>query len=124
MEVFNKLGIEIEQLIAPFLGVLFGYAILIYFKKLVENIVVWWDLRSKRYREGELIIINGEKGVISKLGFRSTTVLLVSKPEDTGLRWLSLTNTRMDFQKVERTSNGKLALIDVANPGATTTTER
>ena len=110
MKLLEQYGLEIGHLIAPYfvlLVMLFVTAATVWF---VKNLVVWFGLKARGYREGEEVYLNGTPAEITKIGFLSTR-FRVQNGEGIVIRTPSVSNSQMDGQRIERISL-KLSKLD------------
>ena len=103
MNTFNELGFTIADMLAPLTLVLTAAIFVAFAWNFTQNFAVWLNLKARGYREREEVYLNGSRAVITKLGFMSTTFLIING-EGLVMRWASVSNNRLDWNKIERIS--------------------
>ena len=72
-----------------------------------RSLSVWFFMRVMRgYHEREEVYLNGVSAIITKMGFLSTTFLILngSKGDEPVIRWACVSNSELDKQRIERIS--------------------
>ena len=103
MKIFQSLGLEFGDFLAPYLVVLIAALFMSIGWWFVKNFVVWFSMKLKGYTEGEEVYLNDTPAIIMKLGFLSTS-FMVQNGGGVVQRMPSISNTSMDNQKIERIS--------------------
>ena len=103
MKIFQSLGLEFGDFLAPYLIVLIAALFMSIGWWFVKNFVVWFSMKLKGYTEGEEVYLNDTPAIIMKLGFLSTS-FMVQNGGGVVQRMPSISNTSMDGQKIERIS--------------------
>ena len=90
--------------------------------RFIQNMAIWASLKIKGYREREEVYLNGTSVVITKLGFLTTTFLVLNGEDTTNtpvMRWACISNIKLDNQKIERISLKPTKLSFVKPPKKT-----
>ena len=100
---FQDLGTDLGTSLVPwfivFVGVLtagLGYWF-------VRNLVGWFGMKLKGYREGEELYLDDQPAMVAKIGFLSTR-FLIQNGGGIIQRTVSVSNTRLDMINVKRIS--------------------
>ena len=103
MGMFTKLGLELGDFVAPFIALVIASVFAAFAWNLCRSIAVWASMKLKGYREREEVYLNGTRAVITKIGFMTTTFLILNGGGAV-MRWASVSNTSLDSQRIERVS--------------------
>jgi hypothetical protein len=93
MEVFDKLGMDVADLIGPWIAILISIAAAFWFKDFVTNFME--------------VLLDGEQAIIVKIGLRET-VFGTYGPN--GYTWRYVSNARIEYLKLEKIINKDLHL--------------
>ena len=114
MRLFEQVGLDFADLLLPFFTIGLAAAIMATGWKFAQGVSVWAMMKIRGYAEREEVYLNGTRAIITKLGFMSTTFLILNGTEN-GIvtRWASVSNSVLDAQRIERISlhHGKLEQI-------------
>ena len=107
MDFFNQIGSDLAHWGVPlFYATVLAATVAsgVYWARCVS---VWFFMRVlKNYHEREEVYLNGTSAVITKIGFLSTTFLILNGIGESGpvMRWACISNTELDKQRIERIS--------------------
>ena len=101
----DEIGIQITELLIPFISALLILVITLMFKDLASKIAKGMAFKmNKSFQEGDKVILDGEKALIVKVGV-TTTVFGIHKNEgelDGDYVWRYVPNDRIPFLKIEK----------------------
>jgi hypothetical protein len=99
------IGLELTELMMPFISVLLVLVITLMFKDFASQIAKGMSFKmNKSFKEGDKVILDGEKALIVKIGI-TTTVFGIQKSggEFNGdYVWRYVPNERIPFLKIEK----------------------
>ena len=108
MEVFDQLGMELTDLLAPWIAILISISAAFWFKDFATNLMIGLKYRNNsNFNEGDHVILDGKDAIIVKFGLRETTFGLYT---DRGYVWRFIPNDRLPTQKIEKIINKNLHL--------------
>tara|TARA_R110002124_G_scaffold108034_4_gene260600 strand:+ start:231 stop:620 length:390 start_codon:yes stop_codon:yes gene_type:complete len=92
----------------PWIGILISAIIAIMFKDWATSLAKGLQFKwNPAFNEGDTIILDGQEGMIVKIGARETVFSVYS---DSGLVWRYVPNERIVFLKLEKVMNPNLHL--------------
>lgn len=104
----NQVGMEITNLIMPFISALVLLVITLWFKDFATKIAKGLAFKmDKAFNEGDKVIFEGQDSVIVKIGL-TTTVFGLYGPR--GYTWRFVPNERISTLKLEKVINKDLHL--------------
>lgn len=103
MDLFNKFGLELGDFVAPVFVATVAAVFAAFMFNFVRDMAVFIKLKLSGFHEREELILNGNRVVISKIGFGAVTFL---KMNGDGVveKWITVENSRMGLQSIERIS--------------------
>ena len=105
----DQVGIEITNLIMPFISALLILVITLWFKDFATKIAKGMMFKmNKSFNEGDSVVLDGEDAIIVKIGL-SESVFGVYGPR--GYTWRYVPNERIPMLKLEKVIN--LSLIHI-----------
>ena len=107
MYILNEASLAFGDLIAAKTALLFAVIFMVVVWRTSQSIAIWLSLKARGYREREEVYLNGTSAVITKLGFLTTTFLILNGKggnDEPVMRWASVSNTALDSQRLERIS--------------------
>ena len=108
MEVFDKLGMDVADLIGPWIAILISIAAAFWFKDFVTIFMQGIKFRfNPAWSEGDEVLLDGEQAIIVKIGLRET-VFGTYGPN--GYTWRYVSNDRIGYLKLEKIINKDLHL--------------
>lgn len=102
-EILNagQVGIELTELMMPFIGALLLLVATLWFKDFAASIAKGMNFRMNgAFNEGDKVILDGENAVIVKIGI-TQTVFGIQKP-DKRYCWRYIPNERIHMIKLEK----------------------
>jgi hypothetical protein len=112
MTGFDELGIQLTDLLAPWIAILISISAAFWFKDFATNLMVGLKYRSNsHFNEGDHVILDGKDAIIVKFGMRETTFGLYT---DRGYVWRFIPNDRLPTHLDTDEEKGKRlqAMID------------
>ena len=104
----DQVGIEITNLIMPFISALLILVITLWFKDFATKIAKGMMFKmNKSFNEGDAVVLDGEDAIIVKIGL-SESVFGVYGPR--GYTWRYVPNERIPMLKLEKVINKDLHL--------------
>ena len=104
----DQVGIEITNLIMPFISALLILVITLWFKDFATKIAKGMMFKmNKSFNEGDSVVLDGEDAIIVKIGL-SESVFGVYGPR--GYTWRYVPNERTPMLKLEKVINKDLHL--------------
>ena len=103
MGIFEDQAVELADLLAIKFALITTAVLMVFAYNYAKGIAVWLALKMQGYREREEVYLNGTKAVITKLGFMTTTFLILNGGGPV-MRWASVSNTSLSSQRIERIS--------------------
>ena len=104
----DQVGIEITNLIMPFISALLILVITLWFKDFATKIAKGMMFKmNKSFNEGDSVVLDGEDAIIVKIGL-SESVFGVYGPR--GYTWRYVPNERIPMLKLEKVINKDLHL--------------
>ena len=104
----NQVGMEITNLIMPFISALVLLVITLWFKDFATKIAKGMMFKMNRaFNEGDKVILDGKDSVIVKIGLTETVFGVYG---DQGYTWRYVPNERIPTLKLEKVINKDLHL--------------
>ena len=106
--LINDLGIQITDLLKPWIAILISGIIALWLKDWITSFVQGVKFRMNRaFNESDHFILDGAPAHIVKIGLNQTVFGVYS---DNGYTWRYVTNTRIQFLKLEKIVDSELHL--------------
>ena len=104
----NAVGLEITNLLMPFISALLLLVITLWFKDFATKIAKGMMFKmSRTFNEGDKVILDGNESVIVKIGLTETVFGVYG---DRGYGWRYVPNERIPMLKLEKVINPDLHL--------------
>ena len=108
MPTLESQTVQLTNLLLPWIGILISAIIAIMFKDWATSLAKGLQFKwNPAFNEGDTIILDGQEGMIVKIGARETVFSVYS---DSGLVWRYVPNERIVFLKLEKVMNPNLHL--------------
>jgi len=108
MSGFDDLGIQLTDLLAPWIAILISISAAFWFKDFATNLMIGLKYRTNsHFNEGDHVILDGKDAIIVKFGARET-VFGIYTPR--GYVWRFIPNDKLPNQKLEKIINKNLHL--------------
>ena len=108
MTGFDELGIQLTDLLAPWIAILISISAAFWFKDFATNLMIGLKYRTNsHFNEGDHVILDGKDAIIVKFGSRETVFGIYT---DRGYVWRFLPNDKLPNQKLEKIINKNLHL--------------
>ncbi|MAE55642.1 MAG: hypothetical protein CMK23_06565 [Porticoccaceae bacterium] len=108
MSGFDELGIQLTDLLAPWIAILISISAAFWFKDFATNMMIGLKYRSNsHFNEGDHVILDGKDAIIVKFGMRETVFGIYT---DRGYVWRFIPNDKLPNQKLEKIINKNLHL--------------
>lgn len=108
MTGFDDLGIQLTDLLAPWIAILISISAAFWFKDFATNMMIGLKYRSNsHFNEGDHVILDGKDAIIVKFGMRETVFGIYT---DRGYVWRFIPNDKLPNQKLEKIINKNLHL--------------
>ena len=108
MPTLESQTVQLTNLLLPWIGILISAIIAIMFKDWATSLAKGLQFKwNPAFNEGDTIILDGQEGMIVKIGARETVFSVYS---DSGLVWRYVPNERIAFLKLEKVMNPNLHL--------------
>jgi hypothetical protein len=117
-EIMNagEVGLEVTNLIMPFISALLVLVITLWFKDFATKIAKGMMFKmNKAFNEGDTVILDGNEALIVKIGLSETVFGVYS---DRGYTWRYVPNERIPMLKLEKVINKDLHLDTEAEKAA------
>jgi hypothetical protein len=117
-EIMNagEVGLEVTNLIMPFISALLVLVITLWFKDFATKIAKGMMFKmNKAFNEGDTVILDGNEALIVKIGLSETVFGVYS---DRGYTWRYVPNERIPVLKLEKVINKDLHLDTEAEKAA------
>jgi small-conductance mechanosensitive channel len=102
----DQLGIEIAELIMPWIAILVSLMIAFWTKDFVQNLAQGLKFKmNPAFNEGDTVILGGDDAIIVKIGINQTVFGVYS---DRGYTWRYIQNTRIPSLKLEKVINNEV----------------
>lgn len=96
---------QFAELITPYITMLVGLIISLSAKDFITGFVKGLAFRlNPLFREGDLVIVDGEYAIVMKIGIRNTIFGIDREGGDS--TWLSVENQRISYLKIEKVIQG------------------
>lgn len=104
----NEVGIEITELLMPFISALLILVITLWFKDFATRIAKGMAFQmNKAFNEGDAVILDGAEAIIVKIGITQT---VFGTYGERGYTWRYVPNERIHMLKLEKVINRDLHL--------------
>ena len=108
MSGFDDLGIQLTDLLAPWIAILISISAAFWFKDFATNMMIGLKYRTNsHFNEGDHVILDGKDAIIVKFGTRETVFGIYT---DRGYVWRFIPNDKLPNQKLEKIINKNLHL--------------
>ena len=108
MPTLESQTVQLTNFLLPWIGILISAIIAIMFKDWATSLAKGLQFKwNPAFYEGDTIILDGQEGMIVKIGARETVFSVYS---DSGLVWRYVPNERIAFLKLEKVMNPNLHL--------------
>ena len=108
MPTLESQTVQLTSFLLPWIGILISAIIAIMFKDWATSLAKGLEFKwNPAFNEGDTIILDGQEGMIVKIGTRETVFSVYS---DNGLIWRYVPNERIVFLKLEKVMNPNLHL--------------
>tara|TARA_B110000977_G_scaffold195251_1_gene273358 strand:+ start:1198 stop:1632 length:435 start_codon:yes stop_codon:yes gene_type:complete len=108
MPTLESQTVQLTNFLLPWIGILISAIIAIMFKDWATSLAKGLEFKwNPAFNEGDTIILDGQEGMIVKIGTRETVFSVYS---DNGLIWRYVPNERIVFLKLEKVMNPNLHL--------------
>ena len=108
MPTLESQTVQLTSFLLPWIGILISAIIAIMFKDWATSLAKGLQFKwNPAFNEGDTIILDGQEGMIVKIGTRETVFSVYS---DNGLIWRYVPNERIVFLKLEKVMNPNLHL--------------
>ena len=108
MPTLESQTLQLTNFLLPWIGILLSAIIAIMFKDWATSLAKGLEFKwNPAFNEGDTIILDGQEGMIVKIGTRETVFSVYS---DNGLIWRYVPNERIVFLKLEKVMNPNLHL--------------
>jgi hypothetical protein len=108
MPTLESQTVQLTSFLLPWIGILISAIIAIMFKDWATSLAKGLEFKwNPAFNEGDTIILDGQEGMIVKIGARETVFSVYS---DNGLIWRYVPNERIAFLKLEKVMNPNLHL--------------
>jgi hypothetical protein len=108
MPTLESQTLQLTNFLLPWIGILISAIIAIMFKDWATSLAKGLEFKwNPAFNEGDTIILDGQEGMIVKIGTRETVFSVYS---DNGLIWRYVPNERIVFLKLEKVMNPNLHL--------------
>ena len=108
MPTLESQTLQLTNFLLPWIGILISAIIAIMFKDWATSLAKGLQFKwNPAFNEGDTIILDGQEGMIVKIGTRETVFSVYS---DNGLIWRYVPNERIVFLKLEKVMNPNLHL--------------
>jgi len=115
MEIFDKFGIALADMIGPWIAVLLSLSIAFWFKDFTTNLIHGIKFKmNPSFNEGDAVVLNDEDAIIVKIGWGESVFGVYSKK---GYTWRYVQNDRLHLLKLEKIVNKNLHLDTDAERG-------
>lgn len=98
-------SIQIAELLGPWMMILMSIIVVMMFKDFATTISKGIAFKLKNdFKEGDLVYIDGEKAIITKIGITTTVFDIVKSHEIENVRevWRYVPNERIPYLKIEK----------------------
>ena len=113
--MFDQLGMELTDILAPWIAILISISAAFWFKDFAVNLMSGLKFKfNPAFNEGDHIILDDCDAIIVKIGLRESVFGVYS---DKGYVWRFIPNDRLKFHKLEKIINKDLHLDSDAEKG-------
>jgi len=115
VNIFDQLGMELTDLLAPWIAILISISAAFWFKDFVTNLLAGLKFKfNPAFNEGDKIIFDDQDAIIVKIGLRESVFGVYS---DNGYVWRYISNDRIKLHKLEKIINSDLHIDTDAEKG-------
>tara|TARA_R100001509_G_scaffold22605_1_gene11878 strand:- start:277 stop:705 length:429 start_codon:yes stop_codon:yes gene_type:complete len=108
MTGFDDLGIQLTDLLAPWIAILISISAAFWFKDFATNMMIGLKYRNNsHFNEGDHVILDGKDAILVKLGLRESVFGIYT---ERGYVWRFIPNDQLPKQKLEKIINKNLHL--------------
>ena len=101
--MFDQLGLDLADVLAPWIAILISLSAVFWFKDFAVNLMSGLKFKfNPAFNEGDHIILDGEDAIIVRIGFRETVFGVYSEK---GYVWRYISNDRLKLHKLEKIIN-------------------
>ena len=101
--MFDQLGLELADVLAPWIAVLISLSAVFWFKDFAVNLMSGLKFKfNPAFNEGDHIILDNEDAIIVRIGYRETVFGVYSEK---GYVWRFISNDRLKLHKLEKIIN-------------------
>jgi len=113
--MFDQLGMELTDILAPWIAILISISAAFWFKDFAVNLMSGLKFKfNPAFNEGDHIILDDDDAIIVKIGLRESVFGVY---RDKGYVWRFIPNDRLKFHKLEKIINQDLHLDSAAEKG-------
>ena len=113
--MFDQLGMELTDILAPWIAILISISAAFWFKDFAVNLMSGLKFKfNPAFTEGDHIILDDDDAIIVKIGLRESVFGVY---RDKGYVWRFIPNDRLKFHKLEKIINQDLHLDSAAEKG-------
>ena len=113
--MFDQLGMELTDLLAPWIAILISLSAVFWFKDFAVNLMSGLKFKfNPAFNEGDHIILDDCDAIIVKIGLRESVFGVYSEK---GYVWQYISNDRIKLHKLEKIINKNLHLDSEAEKG-------
>lgn len=115
MNIFDQFGMELGDVLAPWIAILISISAAFWFKDFATNLMQGLKFKmNPAFNEGDAIILDDEDAIIVKVGLRESVFGVYTAK---GYTWRYIPNDRIKFHKLEKVINKNLHLDTDAEKG-------
>ena len=115
MNPFDQFGMDLTDVLAPWIAILISISAAFWFKDFAHNLMSGLKFKmNPAFNEGDHIILDDTDAIIVKIGINQTVFGVYS---DRGYTWRYIQNDRIKFHKLEKVINKNLHLDTDAEKG-------
>ena len=113
--MFDQLGLELADVLAPWIAVLISLSAVFWFKDFAVNLMSGLKFKfNPAFNEGDHIILDNIDASLVRIGYRETVFGVYSEK---GYVWRFISNDRLKLHKLEKIINKDLHLDSDAEKG-------
>ena len=111
----DQFGVEIAELLMPWVAVLVSLIAAFWLKDFVANLVTGLKFKmSSAFNEGDSVVLDGQDAIVVKIGLRESVFGVYSYK---GYTWRYVPNNRIPYLKLEKIVNSELHLDSKGDKG-------
>ena len=115
MNPFDQFGMDLTDVLAPWIAILISISAAFWFKDFAHNLMSGLKFKmNPAFNEGDHIILDDTDAIIVKIGLRESVFGVYG---DRGYTWRYIPNDRIKFHKLEKVINKNLHLDSEAEKG-------